>query len=226
MRKQFLTTEVVEVEEMSLANYYESEGLGNGETSQERVYKVFHKDGTTSMCPKDRFLEQAYEIENNKIPEKLVEDFIVEKNIYTKIMFGKKTTVMEYKLANGFTGIDSTSSVDDKNYSEEIGAEILLERVKNQIWYGLGFSLGMADKKRQSENTISKTHIERMEDELQALEIKLDNLCTFLEKEMEEPQYTNEYQRQLLAIQMSHMIGYYNTLLARIDNDKNIKKEV
>ena len=33
-------------------------------------------------------------------------------------------------------------------------------------------------------------------------------------------------QRQLLAIQMSHMIGYYNTLLARIDNDKNIKKEV
>lgn len=76
------------------------------------------------------------------------------------------------------------------------------------------------------ENTISKTHIERMEDELQALETKLDNLCTFLEKEMEEPQYTNEYQRQLLAIQMSHMIGYYNTLLARIDNDKNIKKEV
>lgn len=101
MRKQFLTTEVVEVEEMSLANYYESEGLGNGETSQERVYKVFHKDRTTSMCPKDRFLEQAYEIENNKIPKKLVEDFIVEKNIYAKIMFGKKTTVMEYKLANG-----------------------------------------------------------------------------------------------------------------------------
>ena len=149
MRKQFLTTEVVEVEEMSLANYYESEGLGNGKTSQERVYRIFHKDGRTSMCPKDIFLRKAYEIENNKIPEKLVEDFIVEKNIYTKIMFGKKTTVMEYKLANGFTGIESTSSVDDKNYSEEIGAEILLERVKNQIWYGLGFALGMANKKKE-----------------------------------------------------------------------------
>lgn len=71
-----------------------------------------------------------------------------------------------------------------------------------------------------------KNHIERMKEELQALETKLDNLCAFLEKEMEEKKYTNEYQRQLLAIQKSHMIGYYNTLLARIDNDKNIKKEV
>lgn len=55
---------------------------------------------------------------------------------------------MEYKLANGFTGIESTSSVDDKNYSEEIGAKILLDRVKNQIWYGLGFALGMANKNK------------------------------------------------------------------------------
>lgn len=76
------------------------------------------------------------------------------------------------------------------------------------------------------ENTTPKTHIEKMEEELQALETKLDNLYAFLEKEMEEKKYTNEYQRQLLAIQKSHMIGYYNTLLARIDNDKNIKKEV
>lgn len=76
------------------------------------------------------------------------------------------------------------------------------------------------------ENTTPKNHIEKMEEELQALETKLDNLCAFLEKEMEEKKYTNEYQRQLLAIQKSHMIGYYNTLLARINNDKNIKKEV
>ena len=148
MRKQFLITEVVEAEEMSLSDYYQSEGLGNYfDNADKRVYRIVHSDESVSMLPKNRFLGQAYEIKNNSIPEKLVEDFIVEKNIYTKTMFGKKTTVMEYKLANGFTGIESTSSVDDKNYSEEIGTNILLERVKNQIWYGLGFALGMAEKK-------------------------------------------------------------------------------
>ena len=146
MRKQFLTIKAVEVEEMSRKEYCDSRGweLPTNEDGEERVFKVFYEDGYVSMCPKERFLEQAYEIKNNSIPDELVEEFITEKNIYTKIMFGKKTTVLEYKLANGFTGIESTSSVDEKNYSEEIGARILLDRVKNQIWYGLGFALGMA----------------------------------------------------------------------------------
>ena len=65
-----------------------------------------------------------------------------------------------------------------------------------------------------------KNHIERMEEEAEELKIKIDKLIAFLEKEMEEKKYTDEYQRQLLAIQSRDMIGYYNTLLVRIDNDK------
>lgn len=75
------------------------------------------------------------------------------------------------------------------------------------------------------EDTRPKNHIERMEEELQELETKLNNLCAFLEKEMKEPKYTDEYQRQLLAIQKQHMIDYYNVLSLRISNDK-MKKEV
>lgn len=65
-----------------------------------------------------------------------------------------------------------------------------------------------------------KNHIERMEEEAQELEIKIDKLSTFLSKEMEEKKYTDEHQRQLLAIQRDLMIRYYSVLLERIGIDK------
>ena len=87
---------------------------------------------------------KEYDIENNKIPSELVDNFIIEKNITTTRGYGKLTTILEYKLQNGFTGTESTTCVDEKNYSEEIGGEILLGRLKDKIWFGLGFALGMA----------------------------------------------------------------------------------
>lgn len=99
------------------------------------------------MCPKKKFLENSYEISNNKIPLTLVKSFIIEKEITTERIFGKLNTVLRYKLANGFTGIEATSCVDEKNYSEEIGTAILLQRLEDKVWFGLGFTLGMANKK-------------------------------------------------------------------------------
>lgn len=87
-----------------------------------------------------------FEIENNSITEKLVDKFIVEKNIRTERIFGKLTTILEYKLANGFVGTESTTCVDESNYSEKIGTEILIKKLKEKIWFGLGFALGMAKK--------------------------------------------------------------------------------
>ena len=59
-----------------------------------------------------------------------------------------------------------------------------------------------------------------MEEEAQELEEKIKKLEVFLSKEMEEKKYTDEYQRQLLAIQKDRMIGYYCVLLERIYVDK------
>lgn len=78
----------------------------------------------------------------------------------------------------------------------------------------------LANGMTNCEDTRPKNHIERMEEEAADLKIKTDKLIAFLEMEMIEPKFTDEYQRQLLAIQKSNMIDYYNTLLARIDNDK------
>lgn len=151
MKQQFLTTKVVEVEEMSRQEYVESRGwiLPENEKhlADERVYKVFYEDGYVSMCPKERFLEQAYEIKNNSITPELVKSFIKNTEVTTERIFGKLNTVLKYELVNGFTGIEATSCVDEKNYSQEIGEEILLKRLYDKIWFGLGFVLGMANKK-------------------------------------------------------------------------------
>ena len=76
------------------------------------------------------------------------------------------------------------------------------------------------EKLEPCENAKQKNHIERMEEEAQELEEKIKKLEVFLSKEMEEKKYTDEYQRQLLAIQKDRMIGYYCILLERIYVDK------
>lgn len=47
-------------------------------------------------------------------------------------------------LVNGFEIIESSACVDATNYSEEIGAECCMERIKDKIWYLLGFLLQTA----------------------------------------------------------------------------------
>lgn len=74
-------------------------------------------------------------------------------------------------------------------------------------------------------DTTPKNHIERMKEEAEELEVKIKKLETFLAKEMKEKKYTDEYQRQLLAIQKDHMIKYYVVLLERIGIDKKKMEE-
>lgn len=76
------------------------------------------------------------------------------------------------------------------------------------------------------EDTRPKNHIERMKEEAQELEEKIKKLEVFLSKEMEEKKYTDEYQRQLLAIQKEHMIRYYSVLLERIGIDKKKMEKI
>lgn len=69
-------------------------------------------------------------------------------------------------------------------------------------------------------------HIERMEVELKELVEKRDKLVVFLEKETEQPKFTDEIQRRFLALQNEHMESYIKILKARIEYDKiKAKKE-
>lgn len=116
-------------------------------------YGVRYPDGYTSWSPKDVF-ESAYlpmgetpngdgtfAVNENRVTQKMVDEFIQKVEVKT---LGEKTTVVQATLRNGFEIVESSSCVEASNYSEELGAKICLERIKNQVWHLLGFALQWA----------------------------------------------------------------------------------
>ena len=128
--KKYIVCELVEAEES-----------GDG-------FRVYHKDDMEAYCPKDLFNKVYIEVNDNKnlpsgvsIGQQMVDDFIDKVESMT---MGEKTTVTQITLKNGFIITESSSCVDPKNYSMEIGEEINLEHAKNKIWELLGFLLQTA----------------------------------------------------------------------------------
>jgi len=77
----------------------------------------------------------------NTVTQEDVDNFIKETCIMT---IGMKTTFVQVTLLNEFTLEDTSSCVDPNNYNEEVGAKICLARIKNKIWFLLGFLLQSA----------------------------------------------------------------------------------
>lgn len=75
------------------------------------------------------------------IGPEMVDNFIKE---YEVIERDGKTTIVHATLANGYKLVESSSCVDPANYSKEIGTEICLKKIKDQIWQLLGFILQTA----------------------------------------------------------------------------------
>lgn len=111
-------------------------------------YKVVYKDGYESWSPADVFEKAYMEVTGNdalkskvSISQQMVDDFIKGVEVQT---IGEKTTLVHVTLSNGFTITEASSCVDPENYSEEIGAEICMEHIKNKVWELLGFLLQTA----------------------------------------------------------------------------------
>ena len=61
-------------------------------------------------------------------------DHLLEKSkiiVETKL---DKVTVVTVKLPNGFILIESSGAIDKENYSEELGKECCLNKIKNKLW--------------------------------------------------------------------------------------------
>lgn len=111
-------------------------------------YKVTYPDGYESWSPADVFEKAYMEVDGNpqlpskiSISQKMVDDFILETWTTT---LGKKTTVVRALLKNGFEIVESSACVDAENYSEKMGREICMEKIKDKIWAYLGFLLQTA----------------------------------------------------------------------------------
>lgn len=116
---------------------------------EEKGYKVRYSDGYESWSPKDVF-EKAYlemvvnqnlKTDKPSISQKMVDDFISTTDVIT---MGNKCTVVRATLRNGFEIVESSACVSAENYDEKLGAEICMGKIKDKVWFLLGFLLQTA----------------------------------------------------------------------------------
>lgn len=149
MRK-YIGTKLVEAESMTFEQYNELRKKDNkiGLCPNEEGYRLKYSDGYTSWSPKSVFECAYFPVDDNKelpsgvsIGSKMVDEFISFTETHT---LGDQTTVVRCVLRNGFEIIEASSCVDPKNYSEEMGYKICMDKIKDKIWELLGFLLQTA----------------------------------------------------------------------------------
>ena len=148
--KKYIGCKLVQAEPMTRGAYNCFRGwmIPKDEDPEDEGYLVRYPDGYLSWSPKNIF-ERAYmEVEDNKdlpsgvsIGQKMVDDFITLKEVKT---WGDRTTVVRCVLRNGFEIVESSSCVDPKNYSEELGEKICIDKIRDKVWELLGFLLQTA----------------------------------------------------------------------------------
>ena len=77
-------------------------------------------------------------MEKNKVTKEEVQANMQDVIVRTVMEFGKPCTYVTVRMKNGFTLRESTTCVDPANYDENIGKEICLKRIEENIWFLLG----------------------------------------------------------------------------------------
>lgn len=148
--KKYIGTKLIEAKPMTLGEYNVFRGwkIPDNEDPVREGYLVQYPDSYVSWSPKEIFEAAYLQVNDNKslpsgvsIGQKMVDEFI--SYIETTTM-GDRTTVVRCVLRNGFEIVESSSCVDPKNYSEEMGREICMGKIKDKIWELLGFLLQTA----------------------------------------------------------------------------------
>jgi len=116
----------------------------------EDGYTVIYDYGTPeeyrSWSPKAKFerayLPMGHDADGSKVTPIMVDSVL---RFAPPSTHGEKTTVVGATLAAGdFEMVDSSSCVDPKNYSEDVGAAICRKRLEDRTWHLLGFVLAWA----------------------------------------------------------------------------------
>jgi regulator of replication initiation timing len=127
-------------------------------------------------------------------------------------------------LKNGFTVTGESACASPENFDPEIGKKIAYQNAREKIWLLEGYLL--KEKLYQTAQQ-PKTHIERMLEEKEALDVKLNALKSFLAKVAtnEAPMLTDD-QVGNLEEQCEAMQSYSDVLGIRIEYDKEYLKAV
>lgn len=143
----YIYTRLSNAKQMTRKEYNDLKGWDYPENENQDdmgYYVLFDLDYST-WIPKEQFEKYSIKVNKNEklksevsISESMVKGFIKS---YEVIERDCKTTIVYATLSNGFIIVESSSCVDPANYSVEIGTEICLEKIYDQIWGLLGFML-------------------------------------------------------------------------------------
>lgn len=76
----------------------------------------------------------------NRVTKEQINALLESAEISVETKFDKVTVVV-CKLKNGFVITEAAGAVDPANYSEEIGKEVCMNRIKNKLWELEGYCL-------------------------------------------------------------------------------------
>lgn len=143
----------------------------------------------------------------NTVTKEQVEAIIEASRIMVQKV-GEKTTLVFATLPSGFVIVETSSCVDPDNYSEEIGAGICMERIRNKVWELEGYRL-------QNEIAAKPLHfMARVYAEKEELDAKLHALEAFMKSDRFEKIEPDEAKR--MSEQSSAMSRYSEILRQRI----------
>lgn len=109
-------------------------------------YTVIYPGGYKSWSPKDVFEAAYFPIEKaNSLTQTDIDRMIDAGEVFVDTI-GEKTTLVRVVLPTGFELVETSACVDPANYSEEYGAQICLEKIKDRLWFLMGFVLQWAHK--------------------------------------------------------------------------------
>ena len=148
--ENFIGVKIVGGKAMTLGEYNKHKGwtIPADQDPNLKGMLVKYSDDYTSWCPKDFFDRQNLSIvgDNNKVHLQDVENMIsrIEVNTITPPGTKSKTTLVQCILKNGFIITESSACVDPANYDEVIGTDVCMKKIKDQIWFLLGFLMQSA----------------------------------------------------------------------------------
>ena len=142
----FIGVKLVDAEPITLGAYNALRGWGlpTDGNCDEPGYFIKHPDDCVTWCPKKTFERDHMPIvKGDTVTEEDVDAMIKQIHVdqITPNDLGSVVTVTTVTLANGFTITESSTCVDPENYDTEIGIDCCMERIKDKIWYLLGFLL-------------------------------------------------------------------------------------
>ena len=149
--KTYIETKMIQAEPMSRGAYNEYRGwaIPADENPADEGYLVRYSDDYVTWSPNMVFDKACLAVSPNEnlrtsapsISQQMVDDFVANYEVKT---MGDKTTVVRAILRNGFEIVESSACVSAENYDEAMGAEICLEKIKDKVWFLLGFLLQSA----------------------------------------------------------------------------------